>query len=431
MKLTLRITLLFAALLFSCYLIQAQSVKQLMEQDTESASGIYYPYHHRAADFTPAPRGFKPVYISHYGRHGSRHHTRKRYFEAAYDMMGRHQDILTPGGREVYQLMGKLLDDHEGMEGQLTARGAREHQAIAKRMYRNFRRVFRKRDEVHCVASTIQRCIISMANFTSALKGCRTGLDFSFVTGERYMKYILPAPSYSEPREYSAKLDDSLRTTLNYEPLYEALFTDPEAAMADELSQSDFARFVYAAGAISGDLDYDNVIFSNFPRQCLEDQIDIKTITFYAEYGNSAEYGDYARAKGYELLQFLVDNADAALTKGSNVAADLRFGHDTGVVPLCMSIGLEEFSVQVPALQSPAYTSVSYMSPMGTNLQLIFYQNRKGETLVKILFNERETSIPALTAVKGPYYKWEDLRSYFLSEIDDFLLFNSTHQGVA
>ena len=46
---------------------------------------------------------------------------------------------------------------------------------------------------------------------------------------------------------------------------------------------------------------------------------------------------------------------------------------------------------------------------MTSNLQFIFYKNRKGSVLVKVLKNEREVLIPYLTPVKGPYYHWEDL----------------------
>lgn len=431
MKLTTKIFLLGIASLLICHLIGAQDVKSILDKDIEAAAGIYYPYHFEQSDFTPAPKGFKPVYVSHYGRHGSRYHTRKGYFEQSYLMMKRHEDILTPKGKEVLLMVGKLLEVHDGMEGQLSPRGAREHRAVAQRMYRNFKRVFKKRSEVHCLSSIYPRCLISMANFTSELKGLRPGLDFSFSTGEQYMKYILPRIDYQGPWDLSSALEDSLRASFNYRPLYEVLFTDPDVAMTEGLAPRDFARYLYAAGAISSDLDYDNVIFENYPRQCLEDQLATKTITFYSQYCNSEEYGDYTRAKGYEILQYLVDNADKALQKGSNVAADLRFGHDTGVVPLGMSMGLKEFSTRVPAAKSPEYTSVSYLTPMCTNIQVIFYQNRKGETLAKILFNERETSIPAINAATGPYYKWDDLRAYLLSEIDDFLLFHSRHESVA
>lgn len=52
---------------------------------------------------------------------------------------------------------------------------------------------------------------------------------------------------------------------------------------------------------------------------------------------------------------------------------------------------------------------------MATNFQLVFYQKGKSpEILVKLLYNEQERLIPALTPVQGPYYRWTDLRTYFL-----------------
>lgn len=42
---------------------------------------------------------------------------------------------------------------------------------------------------------------------------------------------------------------------------------------------------------------------------------------------------------------------------------------------------------------------------------MIFYRHpRKDEVLVKLLFNEQETSILAIGP--GPYYRWSELRVY-------------------
>lgn len=54
------------------------------------------------------------------------------------------------------------------------------------------------------------------------------------------------------------------------------------------------------------------------------------------------------------------------------------------------------------------------MMPMASNLQMIFFRNKKGDVLVKLVYNDKETSIPALKAFCGPFYKWEDLREYLV-----------------
>ena len=59
------------------------------------------------------------------------------------------------------------------------------------------------------------------------------------------------------------------------------------------------------------------------------------------------------------------------------------------------------------------------MIPMGTNFQMIFFRSRKGPVLVKMLYNEAETAIKAVPAYSGPYYRWSDLRDYFLKISED------------
>jgi len=60
--------------------------------------------------------------------------------------------------------------------------------------------------------------------------------------------------------------------------------------------------------------------------------------------------------------------------------------------------------------------------PMGCNIQLIFYRPKKGKTgdiLVKALLNEREAYMPTSTD-SWPYYKWQDLRQYYLDKLNKF-----------
>jgi hypothetical protein len=59
---------------------------------------------------------------------------------------------------------------------------------------------------------------------------------------------------------------------------------------------------------------------------------------------------------------------------------------------------------------------------MACNVQLVFYRPKKGkqgDILVKALLNEREATLPT-KPVEGPYYRWEDLRQYYLDKIERF-----------
>ena len=84
-------------------------------------------------------------------------------------------------------------------------------------------------------------------------------------------------------------------------------------------------------------------------------------------------------------------------------------------MPFFSLIGLEGYDVHLCFEEVSDNWNATYMMPMATNLQLVFYRNRKGDILVKVLFNEGESSIPALGP--GPFYPWDAIRKYLLSTV--------------
>lgn len=52
-------------------LLQLQPM-QMIREDYDRAGVNTHPYEFRTMPVTQAPKGYEPVYISHYGRHGSR-----------------------------------------------------------------------------------------------------------------------------------------------------------------------------------------------------------------------------------------------------------------------------------------------------------------------------------------------------------------------
>ena len=56
---------------------------------------------------------------------------------------------------------------------------------------------------------------------------------------------------------------------------------------------------------------------------------------------------------------------------------------------------------------------------MAGNIQLIFFRNKKNpdDVLVKVMLNERETSMPVETDL-FPFYHWNDVRTFLLKEIN-------------
>ena len=72
---------------------------------------------------TPAPAGYVPVYISHYGRHGSRWRTADEHYKVVVDAFDSLYQCkgLTPLGEDVRRRLHVVWEDARGRSGNITA----------------------------------------------------------------------------------------------------------------------------------------------------------------------------------------------------------------------------------------------------------------------------------------------------------------------
>lgn len=402
--------------------LDAQEAMDLIKENPGRAAGVYHNYEPKLNGETPAPKNFSPFYISNYSRHGSRYHSSDYYFGKSLTTLKKCETkkLLTPQGLRLKEEIERIDVAHRGMEGMLTQKGGNEQQGVAERMYRHYLEVFKQKDKrvINCMSSVYPRALMSMINFTDELKGLSPEVKFHFETGDVYMDTIAHDIYYSSAHDSKSRTEDSLRTaTFNPDRIMRLLFNDPAKA-AEEMDGHGvqyFIRSIYLAGAIIQDLDSEPLldIFSLFTTEELYEQWWLFNIKTYANCCNSIEYGSRQSNSAKNLLENVTESAERAIKKGSNTAADLRFGHDTGLLPLVCMIGLDGFDkvMSIMDLKDSWYTFQRI--PMCSNLQMIFYRNKKDEILVKFLYNEEETGIPSLKSYSGPYYRWTDLKVYF------------------
>ena len=69
-------------------------------------------------------------------------------------------------------------------------------------------------------------------------------------------------------------------------------------------------------------------------------------------------------------------------------------------------------------IKTDGFVSRMFTTPEAANIQMAFYHNKDGETLVKILYNEREILVRGLELAVGPYYRWRDLRAHILAAVN-------------
>ena len=408
-------TVLAACVAIASY---AQGYADLIKANPAMAAANLMNYHFEESVYTPAPKGYEEFYISHYGRHGSRYDGDDKYMMAAWPVMKMADSlgILSEAGKEFFKDYNAVMSEQDGMIGMLTGLGAREHRGIAERMASNFPKVFKGkngRNEVLCQSSIVPRCIMSMTNFVHSLSANTDGLEFKFVTGQKYYDQIAYHPEERPALDYAKAMEDSLRRAVAKPlDLVAYFFNDVDKALDIIGDPYAFERALYLSSSVGHLSDYGVCLLKYFPEEILIRNYEIRNPRFFMAYGISENTADYLAEIARRIIKDFVSRADQAVENGNGVAADFRFGHDTGLLPFVGYIGLEGMDARPSYSEVNKVWNTSVSMSMGANIQMIFYKNKAEDVLVKILYNEKETSIPALKAMSGPYYKWSDLKEY-------------------
>lgn len=383
------------------------------------AGGVYYAYPVTESANTPPPAGFEPFYISHYGRHGSRYLISDNDYVAPAKVLRRAKEhnALTPLGLDVLNRLDSVYTEARGRGGELSPLGYRQHKAIAQRMYDAFPQVFAKGARVDAASTTIMRCAHSMWAFTEGLRDNAPWLEIPRESSERnmyYLNYHSPesgpltghdGPYYQTWRKYKADRTnaDRLVSSLFSDPTYVAEWIDPQQLM--------WQLYWVTVGQqnIESTLDFTDL----FTPQELYDLWTVFNFEFFGRNSSYAPAGGAFVKNASNLVRHIVEQADSCIASGRH-GATLRFGHDGNIVPLAALLGLKGCYTDITAPDKlPEGWADFEVSPMAANLQIVFFRNKKGEIIAKLMLNERETSIPVKTDI-FPYYRWEDLRPYLL-----------------
>ena len=400
---------------------QAQRFVDALKENPARAASNYQSYEFVDTELTKAPKGFKPFYISHYSRHGSRYHTGESYFRLCMPKMAECNSlgILTEEGQAWYNDAKAVYAEHKGMFGMLTNLGSQEQDGIGNRIIERFPEVFagkNGRTEVRNRCTRVQRSIISMTSFNTAIAKKSPALNFSYAAGDKFRAYLNADPqNYPLLDKFDDQVEDSLKHLINTDRVFKVLFKDTEAAAKVIDNPYSFAKGIFLVSAISPNTDIHPDMLKYFHEEDILGHWIIRNNIFYAGWANSAEMATEVATIAHPLIKDIVEKAEEALSENSTLAADFRFGHDTGLLPLVATLGIDGMHEKWSAFNAHEHWSSSEFIPMASSLQIVFYKNKKGEILVKLLYNEKETSIPALKPVSGPYYSWSSLKEYLIS----------------
>ena len=181
----MKIKQLLLLLLASCALplaLAAQSAFSFVEQDRNFVAGTYGIYPEKdLPQLTPAPQGYEPFYISHYGRHGSRYLNDMKGYMEPYKTLHQADSLgmLTDLGKMALREIRLYIADAEGRWGDLAEKGKVQQRRIAHRMLQNFPEVFSDGAFVDARSTIVTRCVLSMGSSVLQLVKERPNLKVS------------------------------------------------------------------------------------------------------------------------------------------------------------------------------------------------------------------------------------------------------------
>ena len=432
-------------LLLSALFIATTAFAQSAREELDAHPHLAIPTHSVYAGayyFRPiadAPKGYKPFYISHYGRHGSRHESNEKYPNGTLELLKEadSHNLLTAKGKEVLAEMHKICKAHEGRIGELTRLGFEQHKGIARRMYRRFKPVFHHGAIVESRSSDYTRCILSMAAFNESLKECNKMLETRMDAAKQHTEIVRPTMPFIKDPRYNGKVivsDEAWWLRLlewadkqNLDHCTNAIFTDVDkACKVLNRSKMIIMRDIYMRLAIMQNLGQNDrtlidSIFSADERYAI---YLFENYRWYCRYMSlNVEGGKQRFAPMQNTVKDIIKYADLAIEGKNSAVANLRFGHDYYLLGLMTMIGFNECSgdADISSVEKLGESWPSFkVVTMGSNLQFVFYRSKKNpDILVRILENENDVTLPIESAT-APFYKWEDVKSYLNARIAEF-----------
>ena len=413
--------------LFSLFTLfgYAQTTQEEIYSNIEKSGSVYYAYPDINESYTPAPKGYKPFYISHYGRHGSRYLIGDNDYLTIMETLAKADSVgfLTETGKDVRKRLDIVWKDAEGQGGELTPMGYRQHRGIADRMYHNFPEVFKGQRQISARSTVVVRCVLSMTAFCETLKGLNPKLEFTYVSGERYMRYLnhwnKEAREFtSDQSAWRADYRQFRKEHIRPERLMKLLFTN-QNYVKQHINAEDLMMGLYWVASDMQNTELDLSFYDLFEK---EELFNIWQVINYGHYvcNGTCPWGkEIVQRTFIPLLENILNSADEAINNTS-VAATLRFGHDGNVMPLTGLLQLENcYNEENNSADFYKVWSDFKIVPMAANVQMIFFRKDKSDDiLVKFMLNEKEVSIPLESDVK-PYYHWKDVEKFYRNKIEE------------
>ena len=400
-------------------------------QVTPKYAGTKTPYPSPAQQYTPAPAGFKPVFINHVGRHGSRFFTKAGSDQTVLAILNKaqQQKALTPLGLQLLGMTQRFVAIQKENYENITGLGKEEQVLIAKRMLSNYPDAF-KGQGLEILATHKVRTQQSAAAFLTSFNNYKGNKQSSIVPDSldtilRFYDLSTVYQAYKKSTAVSEHIDSLLKDAKTaqmanaickriFKPGFETETIDFTIGLYDMYC----GRFSISEEMKQHSFTNKSIDFSiAFNTQQLQWLDFINGAEDFYEKGAGRDTLGIQATVAAPLLNDFINSTSAIVNHSKQEDAILRFTHAEAISPFATLLGIPEASVPAASVyQYNKHWSAAAIIPLSANIQWIVYSNG-AEYLVKALLNEREVSLP-IPSFNGPYYRWEDVRSFYEQKLN-------------
>ncbi|WP_297433276.1 histidine-type phosphatase [uncultured Cetobacterium sp.] len=398
--------------------------------------GTKQPYNVKEISTAPTPNGYKPFFVNHLGRHGSRHLSSPKYDVSLYELLSiaEKEKAITPEGLKLKNSIAQLMEIEKGNYGLLTDVGVKEQKEIAKRFYENNKDIFGK--DVIASSTYVERAQQSRDAFLEELGEYTPNINFKVSTNSKkdiLLRFFDLSPEYEEFSEngnWKKELNTYSKSKNFNNEVLNQLFSkefikkleNGEFKLKDSKGKvvlknpTDAVRNLYDLYIIQASIGKNLGFGDFFSEEQLKWYEEVDNLSDFYEKGPGKNGEDIATNIALPLLENFIVTSDEAI-KNQNISANLRFAHAETTIPFITLLDINGYSAKEDNMEKVYEKWLGRdISGMSTNIQWIFYKNDKNDVLVKILHNEKDAELPIATTMK-PYYKWDDVKNFYTSKL--------------
>jgi multiple inositol-polyphosphate phosphatase/2,3-bisphosphoglycerate 3-phosphatase len=397
-------------------------------------------YKDQQQKYSPAPKGYQPVFINHVGRHGARHLTKDVNTTYIYQLLLKADSVnaLTATGKKLKEKIWLLEKIEKKNFKSISSRGKQEQQGIAGRMFINNKAVFIQPNPVINIAYTKEiRTLQTCDAFLETLKTKISNPQISKKINDTTLRFYDLSPAYLEYKERGScqQYLERVRSSLQYGKLAKEIvaqfFTGSFFKSIDPSLQDKFTTDLFGFIAIIYSLqneiedagysfaDIDMHVFLTSGQLYILDKID--NAEDFLVKGPAMDIDGIQIKIAAPLLADFIKSTDQYI-QTKDISVQLRFSHAETISPFATLLGFTGATESAKKIKNiGGLWQAAKIIPLSSNIQWILYQKKGTENyLVKFLLNEKEIAVKGLTTKTFPYYNWNDVRTFYLEKLKHF-----------